>query len=228
MANLKISQLSPGAPAVATDLIPIDRAGANFSLQVSDVAAVSAPPIATAGQGYFVGPGLFNIFGVSVAAAVLVGASGTQVRAFQFYLPAAITIGHVSINVVSGTSTGGTATVGIYNAAGTTKLFDSGTISINATAVVTQAAAAFQTPAGGPLTLLPGVYWLAQNASVTSGFTVAVFTSETTVAAALNNVSPRAIIAGNTAAAGVLPANLGVGTGSAITTSQPIVAVFEP
>jgi hypothetical protein len=37
MANLKISQLSPGAPAVATDLIPIDRAGANFSLQVSDI-----------------------------------------------------------------------------------------------------------------------------------------------------------------------------------------------
>jgi hypothetical protein len=37
MANQKISQLAPGAPAQATDLVPIDRAGANFSLQVSDI-----------------------------------------------------------------------------------------------------------------------------------------------------------------------------------------------
>ena len=39
MPNLKISQLTAGAPAQATDLVPIDRAGANFSLQVSDVLA---------------------------------------------------------------------------------------------------------------------------------------------------------------------------------------------
>jgi len=37
MSNTKISQLSPGAPAQSTDLIPIDRAGANYSLQVSDM-----------------------------------------------------------------------------------------------------------------------------------------------------------------------------------------------
>jgi hypothetical protein len=43
MANLKISQLTPGAPAIATDVIPIDRAGANFSLQVSDINSGLAP-----------------------------------------------------------------------------------------------------------------------------------------------------------------------------------------
>ena len=37
MANTKISALTAGAPAVSTDLIPIDRAGANYSLQVSDM-----------------------------------------------------------------------------------------------------------------------------------------------------------------------------------------------
>ena len=37
MANEKISQLTPGAPAQSTDLIPIARSGANYSLQVSDV-----------------------------------------------------------------------------------------------------------------------------------------------------------------------------------------------
>lgn len=37
MANTKISALPAGAPAVATDILPIDRAGVNNSLQVSDV-----------------------------------------------------------------------------------------------------------------------------------------------------------------------------------------------
>lgn len=37
MANTKISALTAGAPAVATDLIPIDRAGVNYSLQVADM-----------------------------------------------------------------------------------------------------------------------------------------------------------------------------------------------
>lgn len=37
MANTKISALTAGAPAQSTDLLPIDRAGANYSLQVSDI-----------------------------------------------------------------------------------------------------------------------------------------------------------------------------------------------
>jgi hypothetical protein len=36
--NTKISQLGAGAPALASDLLPIARAGANYSLQVSDIA----------------------------------------------------------------------------------------------------------------------------------------------------------------------------------------------
>ena len=45
MANTKISALPAGAPAVATDLIPIDRAGANYSLQVSDVLGQALPRV---------------------------------------------------------------------------------------------------------------------------------------------------------------------------------------
>ena len=43
MANTKISALPAGAPAQSTDLLPIARAGANASLQVSDVLANAAP-----------------------------------------------------------------------------------------------------------------------------------------------------------------------------------------
>lgn len=38
MANEKISQLASGSPAEASDLIPIARGGANYSLKVSDIA----------------------------------------------------------------------------------------------------------------------------------------------------------------------------------------------
>jgi len=48
MANTKISALPAGAPAQSTDLLPIDRAGANYSLQVSDIlASLSALPNGT-------------------------------------------------------------------------------------------------------------------------------------------------------------------------------------
>jgi hypothetical protein len=47
MANTKISALTAGAPAVSTDLLPIDRSGANYSLQVSDVLATVVPNTTT-------------------------------------------------------------------------------------------------------------------------------------------------------------------------------------
>jgi hypothetical protein len=43
MANEKISELTPGAPAQGGDLVPIARAGANFNLGVSDIAAFVPP-----------------------------------------------------------------------------------------------------------------------------------------------------------------------------------------
>src|ERR1700675_2658045 len=41
MSNLKISQLTSGTPAQSTDLLPIDRAGANFSVTAGSIAALA-------------------------------------------------------------------------------------------------------------------------------------------------------------------------------------------
>lgn len=49
MANTKISALPSGSPAQATDALPIARAGANFSLAVSDISA-AAPVQTVAGK----------------------------------------------------------------------------------------------------------------------------------------------------------------------------------
>ena len=42
MANTKISALTSGSPAQLTDLFPISRSGANFSLSVDDILSLSA------------------------------------------------------------------------------------------------------------------------------------------------------------------------------------------
>jgi hypothetical protein len=41
MSNLKISQLTSGTPAQSTDLLPIDRSGANFSVTAGSIAALA-------------------------------------------------------------------------------------------------------------------------------------------------------------------------------------------
>jgi ethanolamine utilization microcompartment shell protein EutS len=50
VANTKISALASGDPAQNGDLIPVDRAGANFSLTAQSVAALAAPWSASTGQ----------------------------------------------------------------------------------------------------------------------------------------------------------------------------------
>jgi len=37
MSNEKISELTPGGPAQSTDLLPIARAGANYSLTTAQI-----------------------------------------------------------------------------------------------------------------------------------------------------------------------------------------------
>lgn len=43
MSNLKISQLTNGNPAQSGDVIPIDRAGANFSVTVGSIVSLASP-----------------------------------------------------------------------------------------------------------------------------------------------------------------------------------------
>ena len=46
MADTKISGLAAGAPAQSTDLIPIARAGANFSITPANILAYGTSPVA--------------------------------------------------------------------------------------------------------------------------------------------------------------------------------------
>jgi hypothetical protein len=187
--------------------------------------------VSTANQGWFVGPG-FTAFAATAQAAntnPIASAVANSVIAFQFVLPFTITIGHVGCIALGTWATSSNHfSFGIYNAAGTTKLIDSGPISAN-TAVIKAAAAT-----GG--TLVPGVYWFAQTAdsnSATLGAQALWLNSLTSWANQfIISQAPKAIVAGNVSAAGQLPATLGTLT-TALTSltspyPPPMCALFEP
>src|SRR5258708_5623033 len=124
MPNLKISQLTNGNPAQNTDLIPIARAGANFSVTPASIAALATAPAITGTGGGFFGPGLTDInslFGVSSLNSVGSGQAAGVLAAnvvvvYNFDLKVQYTISKVTaINL--GSNGGVTATFGIYSLA---------------------------------------------------------------------------------------------------------------
>lgn len=167
--------------------------------------------ISTAGQGFLVGG---NLPVTSVLAAnPPTGANG--VRAMQFVLPFKATITKVTLTIVALVAAEKVA-VGFYDAAGTTKLLDSG--------VFDAGTASTQTLTVGAVTLNPGIYYYAQT---TTNASVTVQTTVPTAAMfpILNNNSVRMGNAANASVAGVLPASLGAITGA---NYSIIFSVFEP
>ena len=99
MSNTKISALTNGNPALGTDVIPIDRAGANFSITPASIAAI---PINAQGLGGFFSNGKLNYHGGEISgnpATVAFVTAVNQVQAEQFSLPAAFKLSRASTPV---------------------------------------------------------------------------------------------------------------------------------
>jgi hypothetical protein len=172
--------------------------------------AATGVSLATAGQGGFFGPGLFidgsQMDQIGVTSATVVNANN-QVRVTQFVLAYSITIRNIS-TAVSNNVAANSITFGIYNMSGN-KLLDSGTFAI-ATSPTIQT-----NTLGSPVTLSPGVYWLAQSSTTNSGCTVlGIQPSDDTKHGEImyNTNSVRYGTAANAASFGVLPATLGTVT----------------
>ena len=87
--NTKISALTTGAPAQATDVIPVDRAGTNVSLKVSDVTGYLGTPVTVANGG--TGQSQAGQYGVMIArlaASTTVTGTVTETVAFTGSIPA--------------------------------------------------------------------------------------------------------------------------------------------
>lgn len=213
---------SPAAPTYG-QVVNAQIANATIDLTAKVVNAL--PPanggvanVATNGQGYFVSDGRLNTYmGLSDAACSFTNGTINQVLAFQFTLPIAITVSRVSVTIV-GVSSSNFASVGIYNAAGTTKLIDSGTFSTTTATTLTNTIT--------PVTLTPGVYWYAHTSNVTAATGAGLTNpSGTPIAPLLGAHTPRVGTAANASSAGVLPSSLGAITTLAV---NMVAAVFEP
>lgn len=171
--------------------------------------------ISVADQGYFIGPNLTQA-GLATSTGAVVSA-GQQVRACQFVLPWRQKVTSMTITVV-GTVGSSTITTGIYDAAGTTKLIDSGTFD--------GGSATTQKNTITPVTIGPGAFWFAQSASTQTTLTATVVQSAAGMATVINNDTNKLCgQAANAATAGVLPSSLGAITG---TNYGFLVAAFKP
>lgn len=176
-----------------------------------------AANVSAADQGYLLTSTNMGI-GTSVSAGIVVAANNA-VRAFQFVLPFRLVVGKITFEV---TTTVGSSLVdvGIYDAAGTTKLVSTG-------AVDTSTGTFKSTSISPAVTLAPGVYYLAVTSNDTT-VQLRRISGDSNVQNSLNNNTvKKAGTATNSSTSGVLPSSLGSpAIGTAASVNFPVVT-FE-
>ncbi len=175
----------------------------------------------TVDRGYF--------FGVTVQAPETSGATttfGANVhRVWQFVLPYAVTVNQVNFEVVTASGAGTSLGLALWDAACSTVLLNSGVMTAGGTPDINTTGIKTKTISGGPVTLNPGVYWLA----MTTDSTALTLRSTALPSQAINLINAQAnkkfAQAGNNGTAGAFPASCG-----AVTTgvsNQPPMVLFE-
>jgi hypothetical protein len=161
MSNLKISQLTAGGPAQSTDVIPIERAGVNYSLTAAQIAALTsggggivAPSYLGNWEGtpYWLDPrgtGYFNS-----------GVYSNLVEVFMFRLDFPMSFNTLTIRTGSVGTPAPTSGIAIYST--------SGNRLVHWDSIVLGGVPTFQaTPVGGASLLQPGYYYWAFSCSTT-------------------------------------------------------------
>lgn len=204
LTSADLNSTTPAAPAQSQPVI--------FQQSSTSVSGyVPAVNLATSPVGYF-----FPAWnpGASVTTGGIVG-SGNQILVTQFVLPYAITVRQLTFQVTTAVSSSVVA-IGIY---------DSGGNKMVAADNVSSATTGVKTTAVGPVTLTPGVYYLAQ-ASSSASVGCSIITTDSNVDTFINHNSiKRQGNATNTLSSGVLPSTLGT-VGAALV--HPLMTLIEP
>ena len=164
MASEKISQLTPITPALSADIIPIDRAGVNYSLTaqaIANLASSGGASFTTAGQGYFWGAGIVIDYSLLPMSEVNVAYTPPVTYFTQFVLQAGFTIRKVTYCVGSpgSNSSGCNLVAGLYDSTGA-KVLDTGAFPGVGTGTNNGVLSTTNT-LGSPVVLAFGVYYLA-------------------------------------------------------------------
>ena len=130
MADTRISAFINVNPAMAGDIVPIDRAGSNFSVTAGSIAAL-APSVPTLGTPSYFFPNQFifdNYDPVNIDPRATSSSTNLVPSWKFFYLPFNITVTRYRFQV-DGAGTAATFYAGIYTAAGAL-IFDIGAVSL--------------------------------------------------------------------------------------------------
>jgi hypothetical protein len=191
----------------------LESDGANWKILAGNEFAIATPG---QGGGYFCGYTIQTP--IAPAANVFVN-SINQVYAYEFVLPFDTIVGNISCELTTAGAAGKKYGIGIYSADRNTKLLETGALAADA------ALGAKNTVLSPRVTLLRGVYWLAQTTDdVATQLRLAI--AANLQLSALNAVVGRYGTAANAAAAGVLPTTLGAVAASI--GRGPVLAVFQP
>jgi len=175
----------------------------------------------TADRGYF--------FGVSINPPDNSGATNTftanQHKVFQFVLPFAATINEIDFEVVAASGTGTSLGLGLWDAACTTLVANSGVMTAGGSPDINVAGIKTKTLSGGPVTLNPGVYWVAMTTDSTV-LTLRATVIPSNVVSQLNaRTNKKFAVAGNNGTAGAFPASCGSVTTA--NNNNPPLVMFE-
>jgi hypothetical protein len=184
-------------------------------------ASALAGLVSTVDQGYF--------YPVTIQAPQSSGASTTfsanTMRVWQFVLPFAATINQVTFEVVATSGAGASLGLGLYDAACASLLVNSGVMTAGGSPDINVAGVKTKAIQGGPITLDPGVYWLAMTTDSTT-LTLRSTSLPSQVITMLNSQANKKFAqAGNNGSAGAFPATCGALTVAA--SNQPPIVLLE-
>lgn len=148
-----------------------------------------------------------------IAAATVTPAAANVVYVAHFILRNRITVAQTNVREVAGTSLT-FISWGVYDSTGNTRLIDTG--PVNAATNSTK-----NTPLGSPVTLEPGLYWLAWTTDNATNSVVGLNPTTIFNTIGFGTGSPHIGSAANASVAGQLPTTLGTITGAAV--NMPLV-----
>ncbi len=175
----------------------------------------------TADQGYFFG---VTVHPPETSGATTVFSANIQ-RVWQFVLPYAVTVNQLSFEVVAASGTSTSLGLGLWDASCSNIVLNSGVMGAGGTPDINTTGIKTKTISGGPVTLQPGVYWLA----MTTSSTALTLRSPALPSQAINLVNAQTnkkyAQTGNNGSAGAFPASCG--TVTTAVSNQPPMVLFE-
>jgi hypothetical protein len=215
VAGLRGRVVSTAAPSHG-DVLVYNEGSSQWEPQAKALVLIDTPD-----RGYF--------FGVTVHAPETSGATTTfsanAHRVWQFVLPYAVIVNQIAFEVVTASGGGASLGLGLWDASCSNLVLNAGAMTAGGTPDINTTGIKTKTIAGGPVSIQPGVYWLA----MTTDSTALTLRSTALPSQAVNLLNAQSnkkfAQAANNGTSGGFPG--GCGTLTTAVSNQPPMVLFE-